>query len=84
MAKKEKYEILCIDGTKYKTTLTTKFNNRVSWETPNNKLVKAYIPGNIPKIYVTQGQKVKEGAKLLLLEAMKMKNVVVSRSEEHT
>ncbi|MGE4287450.1 MAG: biotin/lipoyl-containing protein, partial [Salinivirgaceae bacterium] len=42
------------------------------------KLVKAYIPGNIPKIYVTQGQKVKEGAKLLLLEAMKMKNVVVS------
>lgn len=78
MAKKEKYDILCIDGTNYKTTLTTKFKNRVNWKKPDEKMVKAYIPGNIPKIYVTQGQKVKEGAKLLLLEAMKMKNIVVS------
>lgn len=76
MAKKEKFETLCIDGTKYKTLITNKFKSRKMWEAPNEKLVKAYIPGNIPKVFVTEGQKVKMGARLLILEAMKMKNVV--------
>lgn len=76
MEKKSKYEILCIGGTQYKTTLTEKFKSRKIWEAPNIKLVKAYIPGNILKIYVKEGQKVKEGTKLLVLEAMKMKNIV--------
>jgi biotin carboxyl carrier protein len=78
MAKKEKYDTLCIGGTMYKTTLTNKFLNRKVWEAPNEKMVKAYIPGNIPKIFVTVGQKVKEGSKLLMLEAMKMKSIVVA------
>lgn len=78
MAKKEKFETLCMDGTRYKTTLTTKFKNRVNWKAPDEKLVKAYIPGNILKVYITQGQKVKEGTKLFTLEAMKMKNIVVA------
>ncbi|HCC32086.1 MAG TPA: acetyl-CoA carboxylase biotin carboxyl carrier protein subunit [Marinilabiliales bacterium] len=76
MEKKAKYETLCIGGTQYKTTLTEKFKNRKNWEAPNIKMVKAYIPGNIPKIFVKEGQKVKEGTKLLILEAMKMKNIV--------
>lgn len=76
MAKKAKYEILNIDGSYYKTTLTGKFKNRISWEQPNEKLVKAFIPGNILKVFVKEGQKVRQGSKLLILEAMKMKNVV--------
>ena len=78
MAKKAKYEILNIDGTAYKTTLTQKFKNRTAWELPNENLIKAFIPGTILKIFVKEGQKVREGSKLLILEAMKMKNVVTA------
>jgi biotin carboxyl carrier protein len=76
MEKKVKYETLIIGGVEYKTTLTDKYINRKKWEAPNPKLIKAYIPGNILKIYVKEGQPVKQGTKLLLLEAMKMKNLV--------
>ena len=36
------------------------------------------MPGNILKINVTQGQQVNEGDVLIILEAMKMENEVVS------
>ena len=40
--------------------------------------VKSPMPGNVLKINVTQGQQVKEGDVLIILEAMKMENEVVS------
>ena len=40
--------------------------------------VKSPMPGNILKINVTQGQQVQEGDVLIILEAMKMENEVVS------
>ena len=40
--------------------------------------MKSPMPGNVLKICVTQGQKVSEGDVLLILEAMKMENEVVS------
>ena len=40
--------------------------------------VKSPMPGNILKISVTQGQQVQEGDVLIILEAMKMENEVVS------
>jgi len=78
MAKKENLETLTINETEYKTQLTKKFRARKNWERPNEKMIKAFIPGNILKIFVKEGQKVKVGSKLLILEAMKMKNVVTS------
>ena len=42
------------------------------------EVVKSPMPGNVLKINVTQGQQVKEGEVLLILEAMKMENEVVS------
>ena len=42
------------------------------------EVVKSPMPGNILKINVTQGQQVKEGDVLIILEAMKMENEVVS------
>ena len=36
------------------------------------------MPGNVLKINVTQGQQVKEGDVVLILEAMKMENEVIS------
>ena len=42
------------------------------------EVVKSPMPGNVLKINVTQGQKVNEGDVLIILEAMKMENEVVS------
>ena len=42
------------------------------------EVVKSPMPGNVLKINVAVGQKVNEGDVLLILEAMKMENEVVS------
>ncbi len=44
-------------------------------------LIKAPMPGLILEINVTKGQKVKENDPLLILEAMKMENVLISPRE---
>lgn len=45
------------------------------------EVVKSPMPGNILRILVTQGQTVKDGDVLMILEAMKMENeIVASRS----
>ena len=42
------------------------------------EVIKSPMPGNVLKINVTQGQQIKEGDVVLVLEAMKMENEVVS------
>ena len=42
------------------------------------EVMKSPMPGNVLKICVNQGQTVKEGDVLIILEAMKMENEVVS------
>ncbi len=44
-------------------------------------IVKATIPGTIVKVLVSEGEKVKVGDPLLILEAMKMENEIVSTKE---
>lgn len=44
------------------------------------KIVKAMLPGTIIKILVSPGDDVKAGDTLLILEAMKMENEIVSPS----
>lgn len=78
MIKKENLETFCIEGGKFKTELTDTFKNRIPWTKPDEKMILAYIPGKILKIFVKEGQKVRAQAKLLILEAMKMKNIVIS------
>ena len=83
MSKKEKgekirYSSLVIDGVKYKTLLTTKFKGRPLYAEKDPGMVKAFIPGTILKIRAKKGKRVKEGDLLLILEAMKMRNVVAS------
>ncbi|WP_421920574.1 biotin/lipoyl-containing protein [Marinifilum sp.] len=65
-----------IDGTVYKTELTQKFENRKNWERPNPKNLLSFIPGTIVEIFVKEGQEVKAGESLMILEAMKMKNLI--------
>ena len=44
----------------------------------SGEVVKSPMPGNILKINVSQGQAVKEGDVLIVLEAMKMENEIVA------
>ena len=67
-----------IDDTVYETTISDKFANRKPYQAPNPKLLVAFIPGVIRDIRVSEGQKIKIGDSLLILEAMKMKNNVKS------
>lgn len=65
-----------VEFRKYKTELNAKFHNRKPWEPRDESKIKSFIPGTISKLYVSEGQKVKEGDPLMILEAMKMKNTV--------
>ncbi len=74
---KTKFKSLTIEGTKYKTLLSGKFENRKKWENPDINKIYSYIPGTILKIFIKPGQAVKEGQNMLILEAMKMQNRIL-------
>jgi biotin carboxyl carrier protein len=83
MPKKEKeekirYSSLVVDGVQYKTLLTQKFIDRPRFTEKDPGMVKAFIPGTILKVRAKKGKRVKEGDLLLILEAMKMRNVVAA------
>jgi biotin carboxyl carrier protein len=71
-------ETLEIGGAIYTTRLTSKFRNRKLWQKPDEKRIEAIIPGTIQKIMVREGDEVASGTPLLILEAMKMRNEVLS------
>jgi|GEM_PF-231396 len=71
-------EELEIGMSKYLTRLTDKFRNRKVWERPEPCKVLAFIPGTIQKIMVEEGMEVHEKTPLLILEAMKMYNELLS------
>jgi biotin carboxyl carrier protein len=71
-------EQLEIGGALYETRLTKKFRNRENWSRPDERKVEAVIPGTIQRIMVSEGEEVSPGTPMLILEAMKMRNEVVS------
>ncbi len=71
-------EELEIGGAIYKTRLTSKFRNREKWIRPDQRKIEAIIPGTIREIMVVEGSEVTQGTPLLILEAMKMNNKVLS------
>ncbi len=75
---KRKYVTLELEGVKYKTTLNKKFQNRKPYVPHDPSKIVAFIPGTIKKLYVRRGRKVEEGDRLLILEAMKMQNVILA------
>lgn len=67
---------MVIDDSVYETGLTKKYLNRKSYKPVDQKRVVAFIPGLIQKVFVKVGDKIKRGDKLLVLEAMKMQNIL--------
>ncbi len=74
-------ESLEIGNAVYTTRLTSKFRNRINWERPDERIVKAIIPGTIQRIMVKEGDQVSAGQAMLILEAMKMRNEVLAPLE---
>ena len=68
------YDDFAVTARKYQTLLTKKFINRKQWVNPSPFDVQSIIPGTILEIFVKEGDIVKEGDPLLILEAMKMQN----------
>ena len=75
-APKVRFNTLVVNDDKYRTLLTEKYKNRKKWEEPDFKKICSEIPGTVIKVYVEEGQKVKEGDLMMILEAMKMKNKI--------
>jgi biotin carboxyl carrier protein len=60
----------------YMTTFTKKFEERKPYEAADPLKSLSFIPGTIQEIKIKEGQKVKKGEPMLLLESMKMLNLV--------
>ncbi len=72
--KKVRNKSLIIEGQKYYTLLTSKYENKKPWEKEDPKLIKAIIPANIEEITAKEGKRYKKGDILLIFKAMKMSN----------
>ncbi len=72
-----------IDYTVYETNIpeSLKKVRRTYRVVKNKKHITAFIPGTIRGIFVKIGDKVQVGQKLLILEAMKMENEIISPVE---
>jgi biotin carboxyl carrier protein len=72
--KEEQLVDFAVTARKYKTRLTAKYKQRKPWVSPSAYEIQSFIPGTVIKIFVQEGDVVKEGEPLLILEAMKMQN----------
>ena len=72
------FRTFVVDGDKYRTRLSKKYTLRKPYEPNDPKKITAFIPGTIKKVYTSEGKKVKKGDLLLVLEAMKMNNSLLS------
>lgn len=67
-----------IGNTRYLTRFTEKFRRRKTWESPEPEKLVPLIPGTVQKILVSEGMDVDQGTPLIILEAMKMRNELLS------
>ncbi len=72
------FDIFHLNDVNYKTFHTVKYKKRKPYVEKDPKKITAFIPGKIKKVYIKKGGKVKEGERLLVLEAMKMNNNIFS------
>lgn len=69
--------IIKIDDSEYSTCSIPTYERKEKWEMPDDRNIKAIIPGTIVDIYVKEGSKVKKGDNMLVIQAMKMNNQIL-------
>lgn len=67
-----------IDDTVYETIISEKYAKRKKYVPKNSKIVSAAIPGVIKQIFIKEGDILRKGSSMLILEAMKMNNDILS------
>ena len=73
-------EVLHLESGEYKTLLTSKYLKRKPYHKPEN-IVTAAIPGTIIEVMVKEGQQVKRGDALCVLDSMKMNNTICASND---
>ena len=82
-----KNQIILVNGQKQSIEIKDKYDDLLKQlgmdKLMGNKanLLKAPMPGLVLKVLVTEGQSVKKGDGLLILEAMKMENIIKATSD---
>lgn len=76
----DKLETLHLESGDYKTLLSPKYLKRKPYQKPEN-IVKAAIPGTIMEVLVKEGQQVKRGDALCVLDSMKMNNTICASND---
>lgn len=79
MEKTKNPGLLNIDTTLYKTNISDKFAARKPYRPADPRQISSFIPGTILDILVEEGQEVREGDDLIILDAMKMQNILKSK-----
>jgi biotin carboxyl carrier protein len=79
----KEYQDLNLEGATYKTMLNRKFLGRKGYEPVDQKKLKAFIPGTVMQVFVKDKQRVKKGDKLMVLQAMKMNNIILAPMNGH-
>ena len=72
------YTPLLIDDAVYHTKTNRMYDNRKPYQPIDPKKVTSFMPGNIQEVFVSAGDEVDEGDRLCILEAMKMKNIIIA------
>lgn len=67
---------LMLESGSYLTNSTTKYSKRKSYEKKDNNKIVSNIPGTIVKLFVKEGDSLSEESPILVLEAMKMENII--------
>jgi len=78
MEKHENLGKLNINHTEYTTRLSRKFVNSKAFKLDTPGIVSSFIPGTVVELLVNEGDEVRKGEELLVLDAMKMKNRILS------
>jgi len=78
MEKQDELGKLNINLTEYTTRLSRKFVNRTLYQPEIPGIVFSFIPGTVVELLVKEGDVVQVGQGLLVLDAMKMKNRILS------
>ncbi len=77
---KQKHKIV-IDGVAYHTYYNKAYENRATYKKENPKELHSIIPGVVTEVLVQASDVVKKNQVLLIVEAMKMCNRLVAKSD---
>jgi biotin carboxyl carrier protein len=81
MTKKDTLGYLNINNSLYQTRISSKFENRKPYQPVDPKHILSFIPGIVLTIFIKNGQSVKKGDILMILDAMKMQNKLKANTD---